>query len=203
MTDQEYTIILAESLKDRENTFSKDPDPESIEWIFKSIIKPVLDKGDTPTFSNDFDKKKFVIETFALACYAKDNEINKWVYDPVLPNSNKTPDFFVNDTTYIEVYSPISDIPNDIKQDLSRQEDSGNLIASTGFLPASSFHHAVAKSYIEKKSDKYKDYKMTFLVHTAAGGFAKDMINSLKQVNLSSLEHHIVYYQGNSKKYYV
>lgn len=203
MTNQEYINILTEAIKDRENIFSKNPDPKTIELILESIIKPVLDKGSVPIFSGDDEKKKFVVEIFALACYAKDNKIDKWEYNPFLPNSKKTPDFLVNDIDYIEVYSPISDLSKDIKQDLIKQEESGALVLNTGFLPVSSFHHGVAKSYLEEKSTKYKDYKITFLVHTAAGGFPIDMINSLKQVNLASPEHHISYYQGNYSKYYV
>lgn len=202
MSEQEYITILVSVLKERENTFSKGVDAATVSHIYHSIVSPILKLGVHPNFVNDNDRKKFVIETFALACYSKDNPIESWVYDPVLPGSAKTPDFFINNSYYLEVYSPISDLPKEMVADLNQQTEEGKLIANTGFYPVSSFWHKVGKPYLENKSQKYKDYQMTFLVHTMAGGFPIDMINMLKQVTLASSDHHIIFYQGNSKKFY-
>jgi hypothetical protein len=202
MNDQEYITFLISALKERENMFSKGVDVEAVKHVYHSVVSPILKLGEHPSFANDSDRKKFVIETFALACYSKDNQITSWEYDPVLPGSAKTPDFFINGSYYLEVYSPVSDLPKEMVEDLNRQTNEGKLVANTGFHPVSSFWQQVGKPYLEKKSQKYKDYQMTFLVHTMAGGFPVDMINMLKQVALATPDHHIGFYQGNNKKFY-
>lgn len=201
MTDSQYKNILIKVMEKRENTFSKDVNIPAVDDIFQLIIKPILVLGTIPTLSGDDEKEKFVLELFALACFSKDNTINEWEYNPVLTGSNLTPDFLLNKSQYLEVYSPVSDLPRNMLATIKQQEIEGSSIPSTGFQPVSTFWHSVAKPYLENKSVKYKNYKITFLVHTIAGGFSVDMINTLKQIQLSSPDHQLVYYKGNKKEY--
>ncbi|NTU46321.1 hypothetical protein HGA88_01725 [Candidatus Roizmanbacteria bacterium] len=156
------------------------------EKIYFAYIKPMLEKrklnkGMLPrsTMSRT-EMEIYVGELFALAMYDKYHKISNWRCNPTI--KNMTPDFYINDESEIvEVYSPA----------LNSNESNWEFYIKT-LLPE-------LRDYVQSKTHKYDFVPLTIIVHIITTQFIDTILDSLRQVDLRSLEHKLILYHGDKE----
>lgn len=156
--------------------------------LYEDYVEPMLQLWSSPkSRMTEPDLVDFIGEVFALAIFAKDNMVSSWRKDPKLIN-NLTPDFIINDTAYIEVYSPEIDFWKNISED-------------GGFQPAEDLRRQLTIiDTLEAKSSKYNGYPMIILVMVHEYPFADDLPKIYKDIKHLS-EHRIVGMYGDAIVY--
>lgn len=173
---------------------------EGINTIAEEVLLPLLDAAlKTPSLTNEQKETEFAGDLFALAMYAKNHELRSWLYSPRCVN-NLTPDFLINDDQYVEVYSPSLNHGSDellygYGLNVNDNVYNGNFVMVE--QPESRFKRLIDE--VEAKSVKYKALKAIFLVHVVFNEFIHDIQSDLNQVGLSSTEHQVLLYHGQTE----
>ena len=169
--DTNNIVSLVKFLQNRDSkTRPRGLDAMGISQIYISLIKPLLSKGKQSKMTEP-DLVDFMGEILALSVYGQKYQIDLWQYDPKL-DGGLTPDFLVNNSEYVEVYSPEVDfwkkVPN-----------------TTEFFPANGvFDQNTMAETIESKSSKYQDTPMTILVAIHQYPFPDDIVKACQKATL-------------------
>lgn len=153
--------------------------------IYDDFVEPMLQLWSNPKSKiTEADLIDFMGEVFALAIYSKGNVVSNWRKDPKLVN-NLTPDFIINEASYIEVYSPEIDFWKNVSGD-------------GGFQPATELlQQSTIIDTVGAKSSKYNGYPMIILVMVHNYPFPDDLPKIYKSIK-NRPEHRIVGMYGDS-----
>ncbi len=156
--------------------------------IYNQFILPMLNLWSNPKSKiTESDLIDFMGEVFALSIYSIYNTVSNWEKDPKLSN-NLTPDFLINNSDYVEIYSPEIDFWK-------------NVSSTAGFQPAAELltQNTVVKT-VETKSNKYSGCSMVILVIVYNYPFPNDLSKIYEHIKHRP-EHRIVGMYGSAIVY--
>lgn len=157
----------------------------AIPSLYASFIDPMLRLWNNPKSKiTEPDLVDFMGEVFALSIYSKDNTVSTWQKDPKLSNS-LTPDFLVNNSDYVEIYSPEIDFWKNVSSTLEFQPMAELLTQNT------------IVETVEAKSSKYSGYPMIILVMVHNYPFSRDLPKIYERIKHQP-EHRIVGMYGDA-----
>ena len=172
-------------VKEHESSLNSGINKKSLSAIYNDLILPILELGKNVHSGSEEDKTKLIGGVFALAIYAKYHPIKSWKYSTD-ERMTDLPAFTVNANKKLVTYSPVLGGERGIDEYLTA-DSSGK------------FYKPEISNTLEKESEKLKDIPLTFLVHVITSDFIGDTIYSLSNVHLSSPDHKILFYHGDTE----